>query len=97
MTARSHMNGWLANPNAKRKTRRERGLPKLRGFSRGTQGNKAMPRDKPPVYLYVMSRGGNILTVHRRIILDYFRQAKRIEAGRYCWNSMLKETSNVTI
>ena len=92
MSVRSHMNGWPHNEKGRRITRRERGLPKLRGFTRGVQGNKAGPRDIPPHYCRAI--GGSILTVHRRIIIDYFRQAKRIEAGRYCWNPVLKETSD---
>lgn len=88
MTARLHMNGWLTNPRAKRKTRRELGLPKLRGFTRGVQGRKAGARDIPPQYRCVFVGRGNILNLHRRIVIDAFRQVKRIKAGRYCWSPL---------
>lgn len=64
------------NGSHRRTTRRERKLPKLRGFSRGTQGNKAMPRDIPPQCRTVMASGGNILCLHRRIAIDNFRRLK---------------------
>ena len=101
MTARSHMNGWRIAENGKRKTRRERGLPKLRGFTRGVQGNKAMLRDIPKQHQYHMHR--QVLTIHRRLVRDLYAQLNRIKTGRYCWapprvraalEAQLKETSD---
>lgn len=78
MTTRSHANGWRCNPKAKRQTRREGGLPKMRG-----NGTKARSRDIPPQYQRVFC--GSIFTVHRRFIRDLYAQLRRIKKGRYCW------------
>ena len=78
MTALSHMNGWVCHERGRRKTRRERELPKLRG-----DGTKARTREFPPHYRCHMS--ASIVTVHRQFVRDLYAHLGRIKRGRYCW------------
>ncbi len=77
------MNGWRYNDKGRRVTRRERKLPKLRGFAKGDQGNKALPRDATPQHRCHMRP--SVITIHRHLIKDLYRQLARIKAGRHCW------------